>query len=526
MKAMKRRVISTCAILIAIAACMLNGSVGSPATAKSGGNGLSGRVTDLTGQALSGLFVSARNSVTHRTTYALTQAQGNFRIPDLEAGDYEVQVSERGWQGEPQQVKVSATAASSVALKVKPDTVDISELTSAELLPLLPEGEGKTVLLENCMHCHTLQKFVIGSWDKEGWGKVVTRMKKAFGASLPEGKDGVLIDYLASTFATDSTLQTQVKQMRFKSPKPINVTYDSWDIPLQNSLPHTVTRDAKGNSWFTDPLGSRMGHLDVATGKFKTWSTPTPNSLPHGIVVDKNGQVWFTARLQFEPANKIVNFDPVTEKFTEYPLPHNISGPHTLIFDSQGILWITEYEGNRLARFDPATKQFTEYPVPTKDSRPYGLDVDRQGVIWIAEIGSGSLGKFDPKVGKVIDYPTPTKNSGVRRVRADSKGRIWFTEFLGDRLGMFDPKTEKMTEYLMPGVRPQPYAVEVTHDDKIWLSTWHQDSMIRFDPETKTFTTYPVPFLDLEIRDFRIDSDNTLWFIAMIPNKVVRMKIR
>jgi virginiamycin B lyase len=91
---------------------------------------------------------------------------------------------------------------------------------------------------------------------------------------------------------------------------------------------------------------------------------------------------------------------------------------------------------------------------------------------------------------------------------------------------MFDPKSEKMVEYLLPGFRPQPYALEVTRDDKILLSTWHQDVMMLFDPETRTFSSYPVPFLDLEVRDFRIDKDGTIWFVAMMPKKVVSMRLR
>ncbi len=525
MNPMRRTIFSARALLILILVCLLPGLSGSPrAATPPNGNALSGRVTDPQGRSVIGVFVSARHSATGRTSYTLAQAQGRFRIADLEAGDYEVKISDRGWQGQVQRVKLTGTESVTVNLNVKPDRIDASELTSAELLPLLPDGDGKQILLSNCTSCHTLQKFVIGSWNADGWRKIVNNMKKVFGASVPDGNDDLLVDYLSKSFAPESSLQQAIEKIHLPPVKPMEVVYNAWDIPLQKALPHTVALDAEGNGWFTDPFGSRMGKLEMRTGKFKTWKVPTPNSAPHGITVDKKGTIWFTERLQFEPANKIVKFDPQTEIFKEYPLPQNVSGPHTLTFDRQGSLWISEYEGNRLARFDTETGTFTEYPVPTKGAKPYGIDVGKDGVVWIAEIGSGSLGKFDPRIGKVIDYATPTKNSGVRRVRVDSKGRVWFTEFLVDRLGMFDPTTEKMTEYLMPGIRPQPYALEITHEDKIWLSTWHQDSMIKFDPETRTFATYPVPFLDLEIRDFRIDKDDTLWFAAMIPNKVVSMK--
>ena len=527
MKAITRKTLPVFSLVLFILICLLPGfSKNLRAVTALNGSVVLGRVTDPQGRGLTGLFVSARNTATGRTTYVLTRAQGRFRVTDLEAGDFDIGVDTRGWGRERQQIKLAAGASATVNLNLKADPIDASKLTSAELLPLLPDGEGKQILIANCIACHTVQKFVTASWDTAGWRKIVNNMKKGFGASVPDGKDDLLVDYLSKAFAPDSSLQHAIEKIQLPPVKPMDVMYDAWDIPLRRALPHTVTLDGQGNAWFTDAFGSRMGRLEVATGKFKTWNTPTSNSIPHGIVVDKRGIVWFTERLQFEPANKIVRFDPQTEVFKEYPLPQNVSGPHTLTFDRQGILWISEYDGNRLARFDTETGKFTEYTVPTKDAKPYGIDIGKDGVVWIAEIGSGSLGKFDPRVGKVVDYPTPTKNSGVRRVRVDSKGRVWFTEFLGDRLGMFDPKTEKMTEYRMPGISPQPYALEITHDDKIWLSTWHQDSMMKFDPDTKTFTVYPVPFLDLEIRDFRIDKDDTLWFVAMIPNKVVSLKAR
>lgn len=487
---------------------------------------ITGQVSDQRGRGLSALFVSARHQATGRTTHVLTKAQGRFRIPALEPGTYAVRVNARGWEGPPQEVDLKGARVAPLGFSLKPLEISAPQLTSAELLPLLPEGEGKELLLSNCIGCHTVQMFAPHQWDIQGWRKNVTFMRKVFGATLPEGKDETLASYLTDAFAPTSSLRTAAAKAAPHQGRTANVIYTAWDIPLSKALPHTATLDQRGSVWFTDAYGSRLGRLEVATGKFKTWNAPTPNSIPHGIVVDQKGKIWFTERLQFAPANKIVKLDPETEKLTEFPLPRNISGPHTLIFDKNGILWITEYEGNRIARFEPETEKFTEYDVPTKNAKPYGIDIDKDGVLWIAEIGSGALGKLDPRIGKVVDYPTPTPNSGVRRVRADSKGRIWFTEFLGDRLGMFDPKTEKMTEYLMPGIRPQPYALEVTSDDKIWLSTWHQDVMMKFDPDTRAFTAYPVPFLDLEIRDFRIDENDALWFVAMIPNKVVRMQAR
>lgn len=456
----------------------------------------------------------------------MTQKGGDFRFPQLEPGDYQVKLESRSWGTGAQDVRLAEGRKATVTFKVDPKRLTASQLTSAEIFSLLPDTEGRKILMSSCTGCHTLQMLTSGQWNSDGWRRVVSTMRKVYGASVPETKEQLLANYLSSAFAAGKGVWQAAELMSLPEPEPVDVVYTAWDIPIEKGLPHTATLDAEANVWFTDAFLSRIGKLEVATGRFKLWNTPTPNSIPHGIVVDKKGGVWFTERLQFEPANKIAKFDPKTETFTEYALPQNLSGPHTPILDAYGAFWITEYEGNRIARFDPETVTFTEYSVPTADARPYGIDIDKDGVIWIAEIGNGGLGKLDPRVGKVVDYPTTTKDSGVRRVRADSKGRIWFTEFHGDRLGMFDPKTERMTEYLAPGFRPQPYALEVTRDDRVLISTWHQDAMMLFNPDAKIFTVYPVPFLDLEVRDFRIDKNGTLWFVAMIPKKVVSMKIQ
>jgi hypothetical protein len=419
---MKRQIILAFVLPLLGLIYLLPGLSNSPrATTTLEDGSIQGQVSDLSGRNLPGMFVSARNRATGRTTYVLTQAMGRFQIPNLPAGEYEVLVKTRGWETQPQQAQLDGSKpAVTLNFKVKPGMIYTSELTSAEILPLLPDGEGKQVLLEGCAGCHTLRLLTRGEWNKDRWREITRDMVKMYGAVVPDGKEEILVSYLSNTFAPLSQLRLATQKIVPTPAKPMDVIYTSWDIPLQKSLPHTATYDSNANVWFTDALSSRIGYLDVTTGKFKIWDAPTSNSIPHGIVVDKKGMVWFTERLHLDPANKIVKFDPQTEKFIEYPLPQRESGPHTLIFDKQGILWISEYEGNRLARFDPETEKFTEYEVPVKGARPYGVDIDKDGVIWIANIGTGSLGKFDPRVGKVFDYPTPTKNSGVRRVRVDS----------------------------------------------------------------------------------------------------------
>jgi hypothetical protein len=226
MNAITRTIFLACSFLILIVVCLMPAVSGNPR----GGTPLNrstivGRVTDPQGRSLAGLFVSARHPATGRTTYALTQAQGRFRIPDLEAGDYDVKVADRGWEGQVQQINLPLRDSSTLNLKVKPDRVDALKLTSAELLPLLPDGEGKEVVLSNCIGCHTAQKFVTGSWDTAGWRKIIYNMKKGYGATVPEGKDEILADYLSKAFAPGSTLQHAIENIHLPPVKPMEILF-------------------------------------------------------------------------------------------------------------------------------------------------------------------------------------------------------------------------------------------------------------------------------------------------------------
>jgi hypothetical protein len=176
MNAITRKTIAAFGLVFFILICLLPGFSNSLRNITApNGSSAQGRVTDAQGRGVTGLFVSARNVATGRTTYVLTQAQGRFHFTNLEPGDCDVRVDNRGWGGKPQHIKLVARDSATVNLNLKPDRIATPQLTSAELLPLLPEGEGKQILIANCIACHTLQKFVTDTWDTAGWRKIVTK---------------------------------------------------------------------------------------------------------------------------------------------------------------------------------------------------------------------------------------------------------------------------------------------------------------------------------------------------------------
>jgi len=63
----------------------------------------------------------------------------------------------------------------------------------------LPDGPGKSVLLEVCTQCHTLDRIKTRGSTREGWNELLMHMLNE-GAPLPDKDYPVLLDYLAKNF--------------------------------------------------------------------------------------------------------------------------------------------------------------------------------------------------------------------------------------------------------------------------------------------------------------------------------------
>lgn len=72
---------------------------------------LSGTVTSATGAAVPNARISVKNSATGQSAETVTDAGGRYRLPDLSAGDYELDVSAEGYSTNSQKVTLAAGAA-------------------------------------------------------------------------------------------------------------------------------------------------------------------------------------------------------------------------------------------------------------------------------------------------------------------------------------------------------------------------------------------------------------------------------
>ena len=67
----------------------------------------------------------------------------------------------------------------------------------------LPEGEGKKLLEERCVSCHTLKPVVSLKQSQDGWKKLVVKMV-GLGAQLNDKEVDVATGYLAKYFGPES----------------------------------------------------------------------------------------------------------------------------------------------------------------------------------------------------------------------------------------------------------------------------------------------------------------------------------
>ena len=85
--------------------------------------GISGRVVDTSGGVLPGVTVTATNAGTAVARTTTTSDTGDFSIPDLALGPYDVEATLQGFQGQKVRVEVSVSRISNIEIKLSVSAV-------------------------------------------------------------------------------------------------------------------------------------------------------------------------------------------------------------------------------------------------------------------------------------------------------------------------------------------------------------------------------------------------------------------
>jgi streptogramin lyase len=448
---------------------------------------ISGTVKGADGAPFRGAFVQAQSQTTHITVNVLSDKDGNYKIADLPAGQYDVRISAVGYVSDPHTgMRLGANRNSSVDFTLRTSMVKWSDLSPYQASQLFPDNPAKKFLFDNtmCMQCHAFEtRMAPFTLDKAGWRSRIEYMRHAMAFVLErkfnDQDADSLATYLASLFGPNSVLPKSPADMsQYKdlvqpyTEDSMKIVYVEYKLPKPSSMPFSAAPDDKGMVWIPENgVADRIARLNPKTGVFQEYTVPTQGTAEiHSAVEAPDGNVWLTE----QAVNKLGKWDAKTHEITEYEdttqAPNGRGSKHTLVIDKQGDIWATG--GPSVSRFDPKTETFTHYDV--KGS--YGLVLDKDGNCWVGEFFSrtGKIAKIDAKTGKVTEYAQPTADGRPRRIEVDSQGIVWFAENGAGKIGRFDPTIQTFKEYQLPGARPSPMRLESTRmvQSGIRRNTW------------------------------------------------------
>src|SRR5665213_5652 len=132
---------------------------------------ISGTVQGVDGSPFQGAFVEAQSAKTRITVIVLSDGHGRYRIPDLPAGDYRVQIRAPGYRADPRQgVNLAPEQNTSLDFSLQKSAVRWSEISQNQAAQLWPAAKGKELLFAHCNICHQFQSRMASVHrDLDGW---------------------------------------------------------------------------------------------------------------------------------------------------------------------------------------------------------------------------------------------------------------------------------------------------------------------------------------------------------------------
>ncbi len=444
-----------------------------------------------------GAFVGAQNSQTHITVTVLSDTQGRYRIEQLPAGEYRVQIKAVGFSADPRAgVKLTDNQNTSFDFALQKGNVRWTDISFYQGMQLFPKDRGHDAFATQCSVCHQFQsRMAAVHRDADGWKDRVDYMRTVMHVNIKEQDAEDIASYLTKLFGPDSVLpkyasdEPNYKETeRTFSPDAMNIVYVEYDMPGPSRMPFSAAPDKNGYFWIPN-FGSanKITRLNPKTGKMDDFTVPNVGAARiHSAIPAPDGSVWLTE----QESNKLGRWDPATQKITEYqdtPTNGKNGSKHTVRVAPDGKIWAS---GSPFTMFDPETGKYTHF-----DQLPNAYDVKTvsNGDVWFTAPNANSFGKVDGKTLKITEWASPTPKSYPRRLEVTSDGIVWYDEFDAGKMARFDPKAKTFKEYVLPGPDPTPYGMGIDTSGYIWYDSHHQDTIGRVDPQTGKVTEYPFP---------------------------------
>lgn len=496
---------------------------------------ITGTVNGADGAPFQGAFVEAQNTKTKITVIVLSDGHGHYKVPDLAAGEYRVQIKAVGFRADARSgLTLAAEQNASLDFALQKSMVRWNEISKYQASQLWPEAKGKELIFTHCNICHQFQSRMASvGRDLDGWKDRVAFMRQAMhfsiflGPNFSDQDAEEVANYLDSLFGPDSTLPKSpadmpayAKTVRPFSSEAMNIVYVEYDMPAPSRMPFSAAPDKDGFLWIPDfGLANKITRLDPKTGEMKDFPIPFPGTGGvHSAVPAADGSVW----LAEQGSNRIGRWDPVTQKITEFqdayvPGKEGIEdggSKHTVRIDPSGKVWTS---GVPLTRFDPETGKFDRF---IEGEYAYDVKPEKNGDTWFTSPLVNKIGKVDGKTSKVSQWSPPTPRSYPRRMEIGADGMIYSGEFRGGKMLRFDPTTQTFKEFPLPGPDPSPYGLGFDNDGYLWYDSHNMDLIGRFDPRTGKVIEYPFPHPEPAIREFFRDAQGRMWYGTAPNNKV------
>jgi len=118
----------------------------------------------------------------------VSDADGKFSFPAarLEPGDYTISIRAIGYDLDgPQQVKIGSSPASADVKLVKTKNL-ARQMSNGEWIASIPGTQQQKLSLLNCVSCHSVDRIVRSSYDKEAFAtQILPRMASYANQSTP-----------------------------------------------------------------------------------------------------------------------------------------------------------------------------------------------------------------------------------------------------------------------------------------------------------------------------------------------------
>ncbi|HVZ60924.1 MAG TPA: carboxypeptidase regulatory-like domain-containing protein [Terriglobales bacterium] len=489
---------------------------------------ITGSVKGPEGSPFRGAFVQAQNVKTRISVLVLSNDQGHYRVENLPAGEYRMQIRAIGYSANPQTgVKLADAQNASFDFALRKTPARWSDLNVYQGKKLLPESPSKAAFFRECSICHSFQTRIAAvSRDEEGYRDRIRFMQNtmSLGSRFTDKDGDEMAVYFASLFGPDATAPKSPENipgysetLRPVSSDALGITYVEYEMPAESWMPFSAAPGKDGSMWIPNfGNANRITRLDPKTGETESFKVPFERTAKiHSAAEAPDGSVWATE----QGSNRIARWDPVTRKITEYqdfyPRENGTDRgrKHTLIFDLEGNVWST---GTPLSRFNIKTKEFDHFK---EVNVAYGITRDKDGNIWATSSRQDLIARVDWKTLKLKTWDIP-KDSHARRIAIDPEGIVWVGLYNRGELLRFDPKTETSRQYPLPGPKATPYGLGVDSKGNVWYSSFEQDTLGRLDPKTGKITEYPFPHSENTIREFFLDAGGKLWFGTPSNNRV------